>query len=201
MKYFILSVVVLSIFTSCATDLQKQEEFSGTYEVSIEAKETQKEMEKAKKEMKKELKQARKDIDKEFENAKKEIENEFGEDSNFGKAVGSFVEGIGHLSKSMTELGESLGELGINLGSDILENVRFNASFREDGEVVLGKTGKVTIHTDDLRWKIQNGKMLLWDRDNDEDDVQEFEIKNISDSEIDLIGKEVIFHLRKNKEE
>lgn len=185
---------------SCQTDQQVQQEFSGTYEVAIEAKEAQKEMKKAKKEMKKEMKKAREEMEDEFENARKEIEEEFGEDSNFGKAIGSFVEGMGHLSQSMTELGESLGELGINLGSDILENVRFSAEFEPDGTVVLGRTGKVTIHADDLRWKIDNGKLLLWDRDNDKDEIQEFEIKKHSETEFDLIGEEVIFHLLKEED-
>ncbi len=197
MKNSLVLLFSIFLFSSCKTDQQIQQEFSGIYEVTIEAKEASEDLAKAKKDMKKEMKKARKDMEEEFAEAQKEIEEEFGEDSNFGKAIGSFVEGMGHFAEGMTELGESLGGLGIDLGSDILNNVRFNAEFQNDGKVAFGKKGRLRIQSDDLHWKIENGKMLLWDEDNGEADVQSFEMKKLSDGEWDLVGEEVVFHLRK----
>ncbi|MEZ4952592.1 MAG: hypothetical protein R2825_03315 [Saprospiraceae bacterium] len=201
MKYFLVIFSSFLFFTACQTDQQKQEEFVGTYEVSIEAPDANQEMEKARKDMKKELADARKELKKDMNDAREEIEDEFGEDSNLGKAIGSFVEGMGHLANSMTDLGESLGEMGIELGSDILNNVRFNADFQKDGDVIFGKKRGIRFGSDDLKWKIENGKMFLWNENKEEEDADAYEIKNISDSEIDLIGDDVIFHLVRQDEQ
>ena len=201
MKNFLLFFSCVLLFTACVTDQQIQDSFAGEYEVTIEAPDTEKEMKKAKKDMQKDMDKAKEEIRDEIEKAKKEIEEELGEDSDFGKAISSFVEGMGHLAEGMTDLGESLGEMGIDLGSNILKNVRFNAEFQRDGEVVFGRRNKINFRSDDLRWKIQNGKMKIWDEDEkDEEDAQEFEIVRISKNEIDLVGDDVIFHLIKEDE-
>lgn len=201
MKYLFAIFSSLLFLTACQSDQQKQDEFVGTYEVSIEAPEADQEMEKARKDMKKDLEKARKELKKDMDEAREEIEDEFGEDSNLGKAIGSFVEGMGHLANSMTDLGESLGEMGIDLGSDLLNNVRFNAEFQKDGDVIFGKKRGIRFGSDDLKWKIENGKMYLWKENKDEEDADAYEIKNVSDSEIDLIGEEVIFHLVRQDEQ
>ena len=189
------------IFSSCLTDQQIQDSFAGEYEVSIEAPDSEKELKKAKKDLKKEMKQAKKDIDKDIKKAQQEIEEEFGEDSNFGKAISSFVEGAGHLANSMTDLGESLGEMGIDLGNNILKNVNFRANFKNNGEIVFGRKGRINFQTNELHWKIKNGKMLLWNSDEeDETEADIFEIINISDNEVDLVGEEVTFHLIRQAE-
>lgn len=200
MKYFLIIFSSFLFFTACQTDQQKQEEFVGTYKVSIEAPDANQEMEKARKDMTKELADARKELKKDMDDAREEIEDEFGEDSNLGQAISSFVEGMGHLANSMTDLGESLGEMGIELGSDILNNVRFNAEFQKDGDVIFGKKRGIRFGSDDLKWKIENGKMFLWNENKEEEDADAYEIKNISDSEIDLIGDDVIFHLVRQDE-
>lgn len=201
MKYFLAIFSSFLFFTACQTDQQKQDEFIGTYEVSIEAPDADQEMENARKDMKKDLEEARKELKENMDDAREEIEDEFGEDSNLGKAIGSFVEGMGHLANSMTDLGESLGEMGIDLGSDILNNVRFHAEFQKDGDVIFGKKRGIRFGSDDLKWKIENGKMYLWNESKEEQDADAYEIKNISVSEIDLVGEEVIFHLVKQEEQ
>ncbi len=199
MKNFLLLISIITIFSACNIDQHMQNDFVGTYEVTLEALEAKKELKKAKNEVNREMEKARQEIEKEFAEAKKGIEMELGEDSNFGQAFGSFLEGMGHFAEGMTELGESLGEMSIDLSSDFLENVHFTAEFQNDGEVHLGKTGKVRIHANDLHWKMENGKFHLWDADNGEDDVQEFKMKRYSSDKWDLIGEEVIFHLRKKE--
>lgn len=202
MKQFLLIFLGMTLLSACVTDQQIQDSFSGEYEVTIEAPEAEKEMQNAKKDMKKDLDEAKEDIRDEIKKAKKDIEKEFGEDSDFGKAISSFVEGMGHFAEGMTDLGESLGEMGINLGAGLLKNVRFHANFQRDGEVVFGKRNKVKIENEDLRWKIKNGKLILWNEDDEsEEDADEFEIVQISKNEIDLIGKDVIFHLIKKEKE
>jgi len=199
MKKYLIPFFAIALFSSCMTDQQRQDNFSGTYEVAIEAQDANNELANAKKDMKKEMKKARKEVKESMADAREEIEDEFGEDSNMGKAIGSFVEGMGHLAAGMTELGESLGEMGIDLGSNILTNVRFNAEFQNDGELVFGKKRGLRIHNDDMHWKIENGKMILWNEDSDDDEPQVFDMKKISDTEWDLVGEEVIFHLVKEE--
>lgn len=191
---FFLSLVFLMI--ACQSDQDHQDAFSGTYEVTIETPEAEKEIRKAKKDVKRELKKARKDIKKEIREAQDDIEEEFGEDSDIGKAISSFVEGMGHLANSMTDLGESLGELGLDLSTDILKDIRFDAEFQRDGEVVFGRKKGIRYRGDDLRWKIEDGEMHLW---NEGETPEPFRIKKISENEWDLIGEDVIFHLEKKE--
>ena len=195
---FVFSLLIL-LFTACQTDQKIQDDFVGTYDVTIETPESNKDLEKAKKEMQKDLEEARENIRDDIQDAKKEIEAEFGEDSGLGKAIGSFVEGMGHFAESMTSLGEAMGNLGIDIGTSVLGSVRFTAEFQSDGEVVFGKKRGINIRGDDLRWKIEHGKMVLWNRDEGEKEATVFEIEKISDTEIDLIGEEVIFHLVKEE--
>ncbi|MEO1258354.1 MAG: hypothetical protein AAFZ15_06140 [Bacteroidota bacterium] len=198
MKNFLSLSLVSFLFFACQTDQQIQDTFAGEYEVTLESPETEKETKKAKKDMRKDIDKAKEEIRDEIDKAKKEIEKELGEDSDFGKAISSFVEGMGHLAEGMTDLGESLGELGIDLGTNILENVRFRAEFQSDGEVVFGKRSRISFRSNDLRWKIKNGKMIMWDAEEDnEENAEVFEIVKNSKNEIDLVGEDIIFHLKK----
>ncbi len=191
--FFFLATTLL--FVACQSDEKRESEFVGTYQVTIEAPESKKELEKAKKDMKKEMEEARKELKDEMKKARREIESELGEDSDFGKAIGSFVEGMGHLANSMTDLGESLGEMGIDLGTGILQNISFQAEFQKDGDVVFGKKRGIQFGKNDLKWKIDNGKMYLWNEDEPEKNADPYQIERISENEIDLVGEEVIFHL------
>lgn len=189
-------------FTACQSDEARQKAFAGTYEVTIEAPEAERDLEKAKEEMQEEIEKAQDEIREEMAKASRDIELEFGEDNSFGKALGEFVEGVGELAAGMTELGESLGEMGINLGSTLLRDVRFTAEFEQDGDLEFGrKRGRIRFSGDDKKWKIKNGDMLIWDADHEtEEEADVFEIKKISDDEWDLVGDEVTFHLVKKQE-
>ncbi len=188
------------MLSACQSDQKLQDDFVGNYDVSIEVPDTKEEMEKAKKGMQKDLKEARENIKEDIKEARREIEEEFGEESDLGKAIGSFVEGIGHFANSMTDLGESLGNMGIDIGTGILGNVHFSAEFQSDGEVVFGKKRGIHIRSNDLHWKIENGDMLLWNEEEGEKKADVYKIEKISENEIDLIGEEVIFHLVKEEE-
>ena len=201
MKNYLILIFISSTFFACKTDQQIQESFAGEYEVTIEAPGTEEEMRSAKKDMHDDIEEAKQEIRDEIEKAKQEIEIEFGEDNEFGKAISSFVDGMGHLAESMTDLGESLGAMGIDLGTDLLSNVRFRAEFQSDGEIAIGRTNRISFRSNDLRWKIKNGKMVLWDADEEnEEDAETFEIVKVSKNEIDLIGDDIIFHLIKMDE-
>ncbi len=186
-------------FTACQSDEARQEAFAGTYEVMIEAPEAQHDLENAKEEMREELDKAQDEIRDEMAEARREIEQEFGEDNSFGEALGEFVEGVGEFAADMTELGESLGEMGIDLGSSLLRDVRFTAEFERDGDLEFGRNrGRIRFSGNDLKWKIKNGDMLIWDEDDEsEEDSDIFEIKKISENEWDLVGDDVTFHLVK----
>ena len=193
MKSYLFVLLSVLFIYSCKTDEQKQNDFAGTYEVTVEVENADDSMEEARENMKKDIDEAKEEIREEMKKAREEIKEEFGEDSNLGDAIGQFVEGMGHFAEGMTELGESLGELGIDIGAGILHDLRFNATFEADGDVELGRRRGIRISTgDELRWKIENGKFVLYEEDGE---TNIFEIHEISDTEFDLVGEDVTFHL------
>ncbi len=201
MKKLVPAILFLTLFfTACQSDQDRMNEFAGNYEVTMEIPDAGDEMKKAKKDVKKEIEQAKEQIREEIAKAKDDIEAEMGEDNNFGKAISHFVEGMGKFAEGMTELAEEVSHLGIDLGSDILGSMHFNAEFRGDGEVVFGRSSKgLRINSGrDLRWEIRDGKFYLWNDSKDEE-PKPYEMKKISDTEWDLVGKEVIFHLQKSE--
>lgn len=191
-----LSIAVLLVFLAgCQTDASRQKAFAGKYDVSIKLSEAQEEMIKAKKETKEEMAKAQQEIKDEIKKAKKEIDEEMGEDNDFGKAVGNFVEGMGNLAQGLTGLGEELAGMGIDLGQGILEGIHFKAEFKEDGNVLFGKKSKIRIGSGDGNfWEIKDGKFYLWENENDK---TEFEMKETSKGNWDLIGEKVTLQLEK----
>ncbi|MBI1224115.1 MAG: hypothetical protein GC192_02660 [Bacteroidetes bacterium] len=98
---------------------------------------------------------------------------------------------MGELAQGLTGLGESLGKMGIDLGRGVVEGLRFKADFRPDGSVMFGKRSKIQIGSGNS-WEIKHGKFYLWE---DEDDKNEFDIKDLGSGKWDLVGEEVTFHL------
>lgn len=197
MKIFLPTCLLatLFLFPACESDQEQQTEFAGTYQVTLESPEAEMELRKAKEDMQADLDKAREDIRRDMKDARKDIESELGEDSRIGQAVGDFVEGVGEIAANMTQLGESLGNLGIGIGSGVLRDLRFTAKFEANGKVSLGKGRGISITSNDLRWKIKDGDMYLWDEDEGEANADRFEIKKIGENKWDLLGEEVTFHL------
>jgi hypothetical protein len=199
MKKF-LSIGLLVLFLiGCQSDESKMRDFAGSYEVTIEAKDAQKEMNQVQKDVKKDIAEAKKQIREDIAQAKEDVETELGEESHLGKAIGHIVEGAGKFAESMTDFAAEMSHWGIGLGSDILGNVRFYAEFREDGEVVFGKNARgIRINGGEkLLWEIRDGKFYLQNAGDKNKDSQPYEMKKINDNEWDLIGEEVIFHLQR----
>ena len=198
MNFFSILISISIIFVSCQSDQKMQNGFVSVYQVSLDAPDAKKELEDAKVQMEEELDEARETLKEEMKDARRQIEEEMGDDSDLGTAIGSFIEGVGQLASSMTNIGESLalGGLGISLGSNILQSIRFDAEFQEDGEILIGKKSKISFRSNDLHWKIKDGKMHLWNSgEEDESAADVFTMKKKSANEWDLIGEKVIFHL------
>lgn len=186
------------LLLACESDETKMRDFAGIYEVTLEAPGAGKDLKKAEKKVEKELDAARDQIQKDIADAKEDLAAEFDEENKFGEAIGNFMEGMGKFAEGMTHLAESMGKLGIGLGNGVLGNIRFYAEFNSDGSINVGKnTRKLSIASgEELSWEIKDGKFFLLNNEGNQA-PKKFEMKKISEDEWDLVGEEVIFHLKK----
>ncbi len=196
MKFYPL-VLVLFMLAACQSDQSLSKGFAGQYQVTLHLPEAKKEMQEAKKDVEQEISKAQKEIDESIAEAKKEIETEIGENNHFGDAVGNFVEGMGGLAQGLAKLGEGLGKMGIDIGQGVIDGLKFKAEFKPDGTVYFGKKSRIQIGNGTF-WEIKGGKFYLWE---DGEEKKEFVMKDLGNSNWDLVSPDIIFHLEKKTTE
>lgn len=205
----LLTLLIVLALPACQTSQDLQKDLTGQWNVRISLPNDKQS------ELDRELAQARKDVDTDLSQAKEEIRTELkaagqeirqaleeegihintstdGESSDLADGLTKMVEGIGQMVEGLTTMGVGLGTA---ITRAITENLELRVDLKADGTVGMTSTSdKVDLDIDhqDTRWKVEVGKFVLYGD-------EEPEIMDIVPTEdgYDLVGKEMIFHLKR----
>lgn len=208
----LLTLLILLALPACQTSPDLQQELTGQWHVRISLPEDKqadldRDMKKAKKDLEDagiDLADAKQNIRTELQEAGKEIRQSLedegihintstdGQSSELADGLTKMVEGLGQMVEGLDTMGVGLGTA---ITRAITENLELRVDLKADGTVGMTSTSdKVDLDIDhqDTRWKVEEGKFVLYGD-------EEPEIMDIVPTEdgYDLVGKEMIFHLRK----
>ena len=181
---FVLFACIL--LSACQTDQRMQDQFAGTFEITLAAPDANSGLAKEKSETKQQLKE---ELDR------------TGDDAKVKNALDSFEEEVEQrMAVSIGELKESLGTLGITLGTSIVQIIQFEATFNKDGSILIGQKKRISFENEDLHWKIKDGDVLIWnDNVQTEEEARTFTMEKKAGDQWDLVSNKLTFHLKRKE--
>lgn len=208
----LLSLLILLALPACQTSPDLQKELTGQWHVRISLPEGRqadldRDLKNAKKGLKDaeiDLAEAKQNIRTELEEAGKEIRQSLEDEgihvtTSTDSQSSDLAEGLTKMVEGIGQMVEGLATMGVGLGSAITraitENLELRVDLKPDGTIDMDSVSEkidMDVSTRDTRWKIEGGKFVLYGDD-------EPEVMDIVPAEdgYDLIGKDMIFHLRK----
>ncbi len=202
-----LLLLALTLLFACQSDRTVEQDLSGDWNVRVSLSEKTKE--KVDRDLTKsevDVQEAKKEIRTEFDAAKDEIRKALDENgiritTDEGKDVTStdLAEGLEKMVEGLGQMVEGIAGMGIGLGTAITraitEHLELAVTLQPDGSIQASSRNgdiDIDINDSDNRWKIENGKFILYG----DGSPEIFDIQTM-DSGYDLKGEEVILHLRR----
>ncbi len=204
---FIRSLLFLAItlLFSCQSDQTVEQDLTGDWNVRVSLSEKTKtkvdrdlskadiDLQEAKKEIRTEFDAAKEEIRKALDENGIQITTDNGEEAtstDLAEGLEKMVEGIGQMVEGIAGL--SVG-LGTAITRAITDHLELAVTLQPDGTIAAtSRNGKmdIDINDSDNRWKIENGKFILYG----DGSPEVFDIQS-TETGFDLKGKDVILHL------